>query len=74
MEGKVAHVYKYFATFHEEVKPGDRLEMDAQVIFFKRGLFRGVVKGYVDGKIVCEMEAIITVPEIFTKFRPKKPE
>lgn len=74
MEGKVAHVYKYESTFHEEVKPGDRLDIDAQVIFFKRGLFKGSVKGYVDGKIACEMVATITVPEIFVQFRPKPVE
>lgn len=72
MEGKVAHGYKDIGTFHEEVKPGDRLEMDAQVISFKRGLCRGYVKGYVDGKLACELETTIIIPDVFFQYRPKK--
>lgn len=71
MEGKVAHGYKDFGTFHEEVKPGDRLEMDAQVISFKRGLCRGKVTGTVDGKLACELETTIIIPDIFCQYRPK---
>lgn len=74
MEGKVAHGYKDFGTFHEEVKPGDRLEMDAQVISFKRGLCKGSVKGYVDGKLACELETTIIIPDVFFQYRPKKAE
>jgi 3-hydroxyacyl-[acyl-carrier-protein] dehydratase len=72
MEGKVAHGYKDNATFHEEVKPGDRLEMDAQVLYFKRGLCKGYVKGFVDGKLVCELDTTIIIPDVFSQFRPKK--
>lgn len=73
MEGKVAHGYKDFGTFHEEIKPGDRLDMEAIVTYFKRGLCRGEVKGYVDGKLACELETTIIIPEIFNQFRPKAP-
>lgn len=72
MEGKVAHGYKDNATFHEEVRPGDRLDMDAQVISFKRGLARGTVKGYIDGKLACELDTTIIIPDIFAQFKPKK--
>ncbi len=72
MEGKVAHGYKVNATFHEEVKPGDRLDIDAQVLSFKRGLCKGKVTASVDGKVVCEIDNTIIIPEIFNNFRPKK--
>jgi len=72
MEGKVAHGYKDFGTFHEEVKPGDRLDMDAQVLFFKRGLCKGKVQGFVDGKLVCELETTIIIPDIFNQYKPKQ--
>ncbi len=71
MEGKVAHGYKVNVTFHEEVHPGDRLDIDAQVISFKRGLCVGKVKATVEGKLVAEMDNTILIPEIFYQFRPK---
>lgn len=71
MEGKVAHGYKVNVTFHEEVRPGDRLDLIAEVHSFKRGLCRGHVAAYVDGKLVSEMDNTILIPEIFNQFKPK---
>ncbi len=70
MEGKVVHGYKHSGTFHREVRPGDRLEMDAQIISFKRGLCKGKVVGSVDGEKACELETTIIVPDVFNKFKP----
>jgi len=71
MEGKVAHGYKVNVTFHEEVHPSDRLDIDAQVLYFKRGLCKGHVAAYVEGKLVAEMDNTILIPEIFYQYRPK---
>lgn len=74
MEGKVAHGYKVNVTFHEEVRPGDRLDIDAQVHSFKRGLCKGHVVASVDGKMVAEMDNTILIPEIFYRYRPRPVE
>lgn len=71
MEGKVAHGYKVNVTFHEEVRPGDRLDIVAEVFSFKRGLCKGHVAAYVDGKLVSEMDNTILIPEIFNQYKPK---
>lgn len=71
MEGKVAHGYKVNVTFHEEVRPGDRLEIVAEVHSFKRGLCKGHAAAYVDGKLVSEMDNTILIPEIFNQFKPR---
>lgn len=71
MEGKVAHGYKVNVTFHEEVHPGDRLDLAAEVFSFKRGLCKGHVKATVDGVLVAEMDNTILIPEIFNEFRPR---
>lgn len=71
MEGKVAHGYKVNVTFHEEVCPGDKLELEAEVFSFKRGLCKGHVSAYVDGKLVSEMDNTILIPEIFNQYKPK---
>lgn len=72
MEGKIVHGYKHAGTFHKEIRPGDKLEMYAEVISFKRGLCKGSVKGYIDGELACELESTIIIPEIFNKFKPIK--
>ena len=72
MEGKIVHGYKHSGTFHNEVKPGDRLDMEAEIVSFKRGLCKGRVKGYVDGNLVCELESVIIIPDVFNQFKPKK--
>ncbi len=74
MEGKVAHGYKANATFHDEVYPGNRLDINAQVISFKHGLCKGKVTCYVDGKLVAELDNTIIVPEVFYQYRPKPVE
>lgn len=74
MEGKIVHGYKHAGIFHQEVVPGDRLEMDARILSFKRGLCKGRVQGYVDGNLACELESTIIIPDIFNQFKPKERE
>lgn len=71
MEGKIVHGYKHAGTFHKEVRPGDRLEMEAEIKSFRRGLCRGTAKGYIDGELACELESTIIIPEVFDQFKPK---
>ena len=71
MEGKIVHGYKHAGTFHQEVRPGDRLDMEAEILSFRRGLCKGIVKGYIDGGLACELESVIIIPDVFNQFRPK---
>lgn len=71
MEGKVVHSYQHCGTFHREVKPGDRLDMESVILSFKRGLCKGVVKGYVDGELACELKTVVIVPDVFNQYKPK---
>lgn len=71
MKGKIVHGYKHAGTFHQIVEPGDRLEMYAEILSFKRGLCMGQVKGYIDGQLACELESTIIIPDIFNQFKPK---
>ena len=72
MEGKIVHGYKHAGTFHQEVRPGDRLDMYAEILSFKRGLCRGKVQGFVDGVLACELESTIIIPDVFNQYKPKK--
>lgn len=62
------------ARFKRKLIPGDRLDIEAQLTYFKRGLAKGTSKGYVDGELACLAELEIVVPDIMTQFRPRRPE
>ena len=63
---------RWSAKFHKEIYPGDRLDIEAEVIKYTRGVGTGVAKGYVDGELACEVEVTMIIPCIFEKYRPKK--
>lgn len=70
LQGSVVHSYKHSATFHREIRPGDRLDMESEIISYKRGLCKGTVKGYVDGNLACELDTVVLIPDVFNQFKP----
>lgn len=62
------------AKFIKKVRPGDRLDIVAEVISYTRGIGKAVAKGYVDGELACESEVTLVIPSVFNKYRPKKVE
>ena len=54
--------------FTRKIIPGDKLELEATLDSFGRGVARGYVKGYVNGILACSMECTIIVPKLFGDF------
>ena len=63
---------KWSAKFHREVCPGDRLDIEAFVKSYSRGVGKGYAKSYVGGELACEVEVTLVIPCEFNKYRPKK--
>lgn len=59
------------AVFKKKIKPGDRLEIEATLNSYARGLAKGTSKGYVNGELACSADLVIIVPDVFNKFIPK---
>lgn len=55
--------------FFRKIEPGDRLEIEATLDSFGRGVARGKVTGHVRGALACSMECTIVVPELFGNFQ-----
>lgn len=72
LEGSVTHALQHLVRFRKEIIPGDKLEIEAKVISWKRGICKGKAIGYTNGDIACEAEMMITIPEILEKYLPKK--
>lgn len=55
--------------FKRKVLPGDRLNMDTEIVSFKRGIIRAKGVGTVNGELTCKAEYGLVVPEIIEEFR-----
>lgn len=60
------------AMFHKKIIPGDRLDLKADLLSYKRGLAKGSVAGNIDGELACEITLVVCVPDILNQFKPVK--
>jgi 3-hydroxyacyl-[acyl-carrier-protein] dehydratase len=73
MKGKVTHALQHVVRFRKEVVPGDKFEIETEVLSWKRGICKGKGVARTNGEVACEAEMLITIPEILEQFLPKKP-
>ena len=59
------------ARFKKKISPGDRLDVEATLDSFRRGLAKGKVVGYVDGVVACTAELEIAIPDVMNQFFPQ---
>ena len=71
LEGSIVHGLQHTVRFKKEIVPGDRLDIEAEVISWKRGICRGRAVGYVDGELACEADMMISIPSIFKSYLPQ---
>ena len=64
----VSNEMKYF----KELVPGDKMLIETEVTFFKRGLVKGTGKAITDGEVATEANMTIIIPDIFNQFVPGK--
>lgn len=70
-KGAIATDLSSSSRFLLEVKPGDKLDIEAKLDSYKRGLAKGSSVGYIKGKIALKAEYIVSIPSIMNQFRPK---
>lgn len=70
-EGKKAAAVNNSAKFKKKIVPGDKLEIEAELDDYRRGLAKGRSKGYLNGELACEAEYLIAIPDIVNDFKPK---
>lgn len=67
--GSVAMSSKFDKVqFLRKIEPGEKLDLEATLDSFGRGVARGKVTGHVNGKLACSMECTIIVPKFFGNF------
>lgn len=58
------------AKFKKKIIPGDRLDMEAELHSYRRGLAKGISRGYINGELACSAVLVIAIPDILNQFRP----
>lgn len=69
-QGKKTGFIEVRSRFRKKIVPGDRLDVEAELHSFKRGLAKGGARGYVNGEFACEAELQIAIPDVMIAFRP----
>jgi len=57
--------------FLKRISPGDRLELEATLESFGRGVARGKVKGFVMEGLACSMDCTIVIPSLMPPIQDK---
>lgn len=58
------------ARFKKKIIPGNRLDIQAELKSYGRGLAKGISVGCINGEIACSADLVIAIPDIFNKFMP----
>lgn len=69
LKGSIAMSNKFDKVqFFKKIEPGDRLDLEATMLSFGRGVAKGKIFGSVSGEKACSMECTIIVPNLFGNF------
>jgi len=60
------------ARFKKKIIPGDRLDIQAELKSYRRGLAKGTSTGYIKEEIACSVELVIAIPDILNEFIPTR--
>ena len=56
----------------KKIRPGDRLDIETELLSWKRGMGKCCGVGSVNGKKVCSIDFNIVMPHIFEEYKVKK--
>lgn len=72
LQGKITHALEHRVKFKKEVIPGDRYDIETEILSWRRGICKGIGRGITNGELACEAEMTITIPEILEQYLPRR--
>jgi 3-hydroxyacyl-[acyl-carrier-protein] dehydratase len=69
---KAAGICIESARFKKKITPGSKLDIQAELKSYRRGLAKGTSVGYINGEVACSAELIVGIPDILNEFMPVK--
>lgn len=70
-KGKKTAGLDYHVRFKKKLTPGMRVDIEAKLKSFRRGLAIGSAVGLVDGEIAVSAEFMIGIPDVINQYKPK---
>ncbi len=74
LEGKTTRFISFDMHCKREVLPEERLDIETEVLSWRRGICKGHGVGMVNGKLACESDMVIAIPTILAQYRPRSKE
>ena len=71
-KGKKSAFLVVECNFRKKIVPGTRIDVEANLSYFKRGLAKGTSVGYIDEEITCDARLEIAVPDILRQYLPNR--
>ena len=72
-EGKKTAAVTSKARFKQKIIPGQRLDIEAKLESYHRGLAKGVSVGSINGQFACQVELVVAIPDVMKRFIPNEP-
>ena len=60
------------AKFKLKIIPGMRVDLQAELKSYRRGIAIGSCVGYVNGEEACSVELMVGIPDVLNQFKPKQ--
>lgn len=60
------------AKFKMKIIPGIRVDLQAELKSYRRGIAIGSCTGYVAGEEACSVELMVGIPDVLNQFKPKQ--
>ena len=70
-KGKKTAALNYNVKYKKKLVPGMRVDIEATLKSYRRGMAIGSAVGYVDGEVAVSADYVIGIPDIINQFKPK---
>ena len=58
------------AAVFRDIHPGDKMEIEATVLSWKRGIASGIAEGYINGELACSAKLKFVIPDVMNQYKP----
>lgn len=71
-EGKKTAALNYNVKYKKKLVPGMRVDIEADLKSYRRGIAIGSAVGYVNGEVAVSADFMIGIPDVLNTFKPRE--
>ena len=69
-KGKKTAALNYNVKYKKKLVPGMRVDIEANLKSYRRGIAIGSAVGYVDGEVAVSADFLIGIPDVLNQYKP----